>query len=50
VIDRCSVVMAVHSPSQLIVDKDEISLQILDGVFIDSRKKILVLEGIVATI
>ena len=50
VIDQCSVVVAIHSPSLLIVDKDEISLQILDGVFIDSQKTISVLEGIVATI
>ena len=50
VIDQCSVVVAIHSPSLLIVDKDEISLQILDGVFIDSQKTISVLEGIAATI
>ena len=50
VIDCCSVVVAIHSPSLLIVDKDEISLQMLDGVFIDSQKTISVLEGIVATI
>ena len=50
VINRCSVVVAIHSPSLLIVNKDEISLQILDALFIDSQKTISVLEGIAVTL
>jgi environmental stress-induced protein Ves len=46
----CSVAVAIHSPSLLIVDKNEISLQILDSLFIDSQKTISVLEGIAVTL
>jgi hypothetical protein len=45
VIHRCSVIVAIHSPAVVIVDKDEISLQILDCLFADSQKTISVFDG-----
>ena len=47
-IDSCSVVVAIHSPSILIVGNDEISLQMLDALIIDSQKTIRVSSGVVA--
>lgn len=47
-IDSCSVVVAIHSPSILIVDDNEISLHMLDALIIDSQKTIRVSSGHVA--
>lgn len=47
-IDSCSVVVAMHSPSILIVGGNQVSLQMLDALFIDSQKTIRVSSGVVA--
>jgi environmental stress-induced protein Ves len=48
-LDDCSVVVATRSPSVLIVDNQELSLQILDALIFDSPKTIRVIDGVVAT-
>lgn len=47
-IDSCTVVVAMHSPSKLIVGDNEISLQMLDALFIDSQQIVRVSSGVVA--
>jgi uncharacterized protein len=48
-IDSCTVAVAIHSPSILIVGDDQISLHMLDALIIDSPKALRVLNGVVAT-
>ena len=46
----CSVAIAIDSASTLVVDGDQLVLQVLDAVFVDSQKPMQVLEGVVVAI
>ena len=50
IIESCTVAVAIHSPSILIVGDDQISLHMLDALIIDSPKALRVLNGVVASL
>ncbi len=50
IIESCSVVVALHLPSTVIIGDDEISLHMLDALILDTQKTLRVSSGVVAAL